>query len=91
MPDSRSWFVYMVRCADGSLYCGLALDPVRRTRVHNAGRGADYTARRLPVKLVYVECHPSKSAARLRETQIKSWRSERKEQLISGFPSASSG
>ena len=42
-------FVYMVRCADGTLYTGYARDPERRAKVHNAGRGAKYTARRLPV------------------------------------------
>ena len=46
-------FVYMVRCADGTLYTGYARDPERRTQVHNSGRGAKYTAQRLPVSLVY--------------------------------------
>ncbi len=45
----------MVRCADGTLYTGYACDPERRTKVHNTGRGAKYTARRLPVSLVYWE------------------------------------
>ena len=41
-------FVYMVRCSDGTLYTGYARDPERRTHVHNSGRGAKYTAQRLP-------------------------------------------
>ena len=47
-------FVYIVRCADGSLYTGYARDPVARAKQHNVGRGAKYTASRRPVALVYV-------------------------------------
>ena len=64
-------FVYMVRCADGTLYTGYARDPERRLSVHNAGRGAKYTARRLPVSLVYWEACESRSAALKREYQVK--------------------
>ena len=64
-------FVYIVRCADGTLYTGYARDPERRTRAHNAGRGAKYTARRLPVSLVYWELCDSKSAALKREYEVK--------------------
>jgi len=45
--------VYMVRCADGTLYTGFARDPLARVRVHNSGKGAKYTRARLPVTLVY--------------------------------------
>jgi len=89
--DLRTWDFYIVRCADGSLYCGLALDPEERVSVHNAGRGADYTARRRPVTLVYSEAHPTKSAARRREMQVKRWRADKKERLVRGFPSSTSG
>ncbi len=89
--DSHAWYFYMVRCSDGSLYCGIALDAVERLRAHNAGLGADYTARRRPVMLVYTEAHRSKSAARRREMQIKRWRAEKKEMLVPGFPSTGSG
>ena len=64
-------FVYMVRCADGTLYTGYARDPERRTQVHNTGRGAKYTARRLPVALVYWELCSSRSAALKREHEVK--------------------
>jgi predicted GIY-YIG superfamily endonuclease len=64
-------FVYMVRCADGSLYTGYARDPEKRATVHNAGRGAKYTACRRPVSLVYVEAVRSRGAALRREWQIK--------------------
>jgi putative endonuclease len=64
-------FVYMVRCADGTLYTGYARDPERRAEVHNRGRGAKYTARRLPVRLVYWELCDSRSAALKREYEVK--------------------
>jgi putative endonuclease len=91
MTDGRSWHLYMVRCSDGSLYTGIARDPEERVRVHNKGQGADYTARRRPLVLVYSERHASKSAARRRELQVKAWRAEKKEHLVRGLPSASSG
>ena len=90
MPDTRCWHLYIVRCSDGSLYTGIALDPNERVRLHNQGQGADYTARRRPVVLVYSEAHPSKSAARRRELQVKAWRAEKKEELVRGFPSTRS-
>ena len=64
-------FVYMVRCADGTLYTGYTRDPERRANVHNSGRGAKYTARRLPVCLVYWELCGSRSAALKREHEVK--------------------
>ena len=64
-------FVYMVRCADGTLYTGYARDPEHRAKTHNAGRGAKYTACRLPVTLVYWERCDSRSAALKREYEMK--------------------
>ena len=74
-------FVYMVRCADGTLYTGYARDPERRTRIHNTGRGAKYTARRLPVSLVYWESCDSRSAALKREYEVKCLARTEKERL----------
>ncbi len=87
MRDTRDWTFYIVRCADGSFYCGITLDAEERVRVHNAGLGADYTARRRPVTLVHTETYPNKSAARRRELQVKAWRADKKDQLVRGFPS----
>ena len=75
-------FVYMVRCADGSLYTGYARDPEKRTKVHNTGRGAKYTSRRRPVSLVYAEACKSLSAALKREYALKSLTRHQKESLI---------
>ena len=78
------FFVYIVRCVDGTLYTGFARDPEERVRVHNEGKGAKYTRSRLPVVLVYVEQCESLSAALKREDQIKPWSRAKKEALIAG-------
>jgi len=77
-----NWSVYIVRCADGSLYTGYAVDPHERQKVHNAGRGARYTASRLPVALVYSECFDSKSDALKREHALKRLTRAKKMALI---------
>ena len=76
------YFVYIVRCADASLYTGFARDPEERVAVHNRGKGAKYTASRLPVTLVYQEPCESRSGALKRECEIKTWSRTRKEALI---------
>lgn len=65
------WTVYMVRCADGSLYTGIARDLAARIASHNAGRGARYTRGRQPVVLVYQEAATDRAAAQRREHAIK--------------------
>ena len=68
-----AWQVYIVRCADDSLYTGIARDLERRIAEHNAdkGQGASYTRSRRPVRLVYREPAADRSAASKREYQIK--------------------
>jgi predicted GIY-YIG superfamily endonuclease len=73
--------VYIVRCADGTLYTGYARDPRARETAHNSGRGARYTSGRRPVALIYVEAFRSKSRALKREHQIKSFTRRQKEAL----------
>ena len=77
-----SWYVYMLRCKDGSLYTGYTDDPERRAAVHNAGKGAKYTRSRLPVELVYRESCTDKSEALRREIAIKKLSKPQKEALI---------
>ena len=77
-----SWFVYMLRCGDGSLYTGITDDVLRRLEVHRAGKGAKYTRGRDPLELVYQEEVSDKSAALKREYAIKRLRREEKEQLL---------
>ena len=78
------WFLYIVRCKDGSLYVGETGDVARRLEAHNKGCGSAHTARRRPVQLVYVEQHPNRAAALRRERQIKGWTRAKKEALIAG-------
>ena len=77
------YFVYIVRCADGSLYTGYARDPEKRAKAHNTGRGAKYTAQRLPVSLVYSESCETKSDALKREYQLKRLSRRDKDLLVS--------
>lgn len=74
-------FVYVVRCADGTLYTGYARDPQEREKVHNSGRGAKYTSVRRPVSLVYSEACESLSDALKREHQVKRLSRKEKEAL----------
>ena len=76
--------VYIVRCADGTLYTGYAADPRERVKMHNSGRGARYTSGRRPVSLVYSEACDSLSAALRREQQLKRWTRAKKEALVAG-------
>ena len=75
-------YVYIVRCADGTLYTGYAVDLDKRIKAHNAGRGAKYTAGRRPVSLVYWESFDLKSDALKREHELKRRTRKKKEALI---------
>jgi uncharacterized protein (TIGR02453 family) len=80
------WTVYLVRCADGSLYTGIAREVARRVAAHNAGRGAAYTRARRPVTLVYSEPAPDCGAALRREWAIKQLTRAQKEVLVMPSP-----
>ncbi len=75
--------VYVLRCADDTLYTGYTTDVERRVREHDAGEGAKYTRGRTPVDLVHVESYDSRSAAMRREHAIKQLDRAEKESLIS--------
>lgn len=75
-------YAYIVRCADGTYYTGWSTDPERRLAAHNSGRGAAYTRARRPVRLVYVERLPTRSAAMRRERRIKQMSRQDKTRLI---------
>ena len=76
------WFVYVLRCADDSLYTGITTDLKRRIEQHNAGTASRYTRSRLPVALEYQEEAPTKSAALKRELAIKALPRKAKVELI---------
>ena len=76
------WSVYILRCADGSLYTGITKDVSRRCEQHNAGAASRYTRTRLPIVLVYQEAQASRSVALKRELAIKALSRKEKESLI---------
>jgi putative endonuclease len=77
-------FVYLLRCADESLYCGWSTDPARRLREHEAGNASRYTRSRLPVELVWtLECS-SRSEAMREEARIRRLSAAEKRGLASG-------
>jgi putative endonuclease len=84
-------FVYIVRCADGSLYTGWTTDIDRRVAQHNAGRGAVYTRLHRPVTLVYREEVADRGSAMRREFAIKQYDRPRKERLIAEGEEGRSG
>lgn len=75
------WVVYLLRCRDGSLYCGMTSDIKKRLAAHNSGRGAKYTRSRRPVFLAYSEPAKSKGDALRREAAIKRLPKAAKEML----------
>jgi putative endonuclease len=79
-----AYYCYIVECADGSYYTGWSMDPARRERQHNTGRGARYTRTHRPVRLVYIEPLPDRSSAMRREIKIKGYTHTQKKALIEG-------
>lgn len=77
-----TWWVYLLRCADGTLYCGIALDVEARLAQHQAGKGAKYTRGRGPLELVYREACGTRAEAQRRERALKRLRRPAKESLI---------
>ncbi|MDT8405089.1 GIY-YIG nuclease family protein [Sulfuriflexus sp.] len=83
MNESSSWYVYIVQCADRSLYTGVTTDLLRRVDEHNSRpRGARYTRARRPVRLVYFESSDSRACACKREHALKRLSPASKRQLI---------
>ena len=78
---SDAW-VYLLRCRDGSLYCGWTSDLERRLRAHSRGRASRYTASRLPVSLALAQPMPDRSAARREEARIKRLTRDQKLALV---------
>lgn len=78
-----SWTVYILRCADGTLYTGITNDLERRVAEHESGQGAKYTKGRGPLQLVYQESCQGRGLASKRETQIKSLNRKAKLLLVS--------
>jgi len=76
------FYVYILRCTDGSLYCGYTNDVEKRFEKHKSGKGAKYTKSHPPLEVVYVEEFENKSDAMKREFEIKSMTRSQKENLF---------
>lgn len=77
-------YMYILECSDGSFYTGSTNDLERRLSEHQSGKGANHTARNLPVQLVYCEEYPRIDLAFYREKQVQKWRRDKKIALIAG-------
>jgi len=77
-------FVYILRCADDTLYVGMTSDLQSRLQLHNSGLAVQYTASRRPVVLVHSEAFNTNAAARERERQLKRWSGKKKAALAAG-------
>lgn len=80
-----SCYCYIVECSDGTFYTGWTTDPERRVIQHNKGLGAKYTKVRRPVRLVYLEPQPNRTAAMKRELAIKRMNRSQKNKLVESF------
>lgn len=76
----KPWHVYILRCGDGTLYCGIALNVEARLEAHRSGKGARYTRGRGPLELVHIETCATKGEALRRERQIKALPRARKQE-----------
>lgn len=79
--------VYIIQCADNSLYTGIARDLEKRLTDHKIGKGSKYVRARLPLNLVHAESHPNRSIASKREIQIKNMTRKEKIKLINSLQS----
>ncbi|MGF6206601.1 GIY-YIG nuclease family protein [Pseudomonas frederiksbergensis] len=85
VPASKPWFVYLVRAANGSLYCGISDDPVRRFAKHQSGKGARFFLSSPAMALVYTEVCRNKSEALRQERLIKKLKKSAKECLVLNY------
>ena len=73
MTEAADWIVYILECADRTLYTGITNNIEQRLQDHESGKGAKYTRGRAPFKLLYTERHATRSQALKREAEIKSF------------------
>ena len=76
------YFVYLLLCADQSIYTGITTEVARRFDEHKAGKGGSYTRAHKAVKILYVEKQPDRGSALKREAEIKKWPREKKLMLV---------
>ena len=86
-----SWFLYLIECADGALYTGIALDPAARYAQHCAGKGAKYTRANRPVRLIGAISYPDRSSATKAEIAFKRLKASEKRARLSEVRAADFG
>lgn len=86
-PGHQTWFVYILRCADGTFYTGVTTDVQRRLTEHNAGTGAKYTRSRGPLTCVWQGSATSRSTACKREAALKRLSRADKQKLVLTYQS----
>ncbi|MGH9789088.1 MAG: GIY-YIG nuclease family protein [Candidatus Acidiferrales bacterium] len=84
MSEPKGWFCYLLQCADGSYYSGVALDLNARLMKHNSGRASKYTRGRVPVRLVWSRLCRNYAEARALEAELKRWSRAEKQRLAAG-------
>lgn len=82
MSMEKQWYLYILRCGDGTLYTGIAVDVQKRFQAHVQGKGAKYTRGRGPLELLYEEACGAHGDALRRELQVKALSRQEKEALI---------
>ena len=87
LQGDKMFYVYILRCADNSLYCGYTTDVEKRFEKHKSGKGAKYTKAHLPLEVVYVQEFDNKSDALKRECEIKKLTRSQKEKLVADYSS----
>ena len=71
LPPPATWFLYLIECADGSIYTGIARDVAARYAAHVSGKGARYTRSHPPARLLASQAHPDRSSALKAEYRVK--------------------
>ncbi len=84
--DREDWFLYILRCADGSFYTGITKDILKRLQMHQKGKASRYTRTHGPVELIYQETCGDHTRALIRECEVKEFSRKKKEELVSRSP-----
>lgn len=82
--ESGKYWVYILECSDGKYYTGSTIDLEKRIEKHASGKGAKFTASRLPVRLIHSEMYPDRTSAEKREREVKKLTRAEKEILVKG-------
>lgn len=84
VKNREKWFLYILKCSDGTFYTGITNDPDRRLKMHQAGKASRYTRTRRPVEVLYQEKCGNRSRALIRECEVKEWPRKKKNSLVTG-------